>query len=77
MAELSDINKSGELDEINLNGTRVRERIEAALGDGIKIPSLSAADAENGAVFFNTDTGRLSWKSPAGLLLRFRMQLEN
>jgi hypothetical protein len=72
VAELSDINQSGALKEINLDGLEVRK----ALADGVNIPQLAAADAANGAIFFNTDTGALSWKSPAGMLLRFRLRLE-
>ena len=77
MAELRDINESGDLTEINLDGTRVREALLSALSDGVFIPSMPASQAANNSMFFNTDTARLSWKSPAGILMRFRMALEN
>ena len=74
--ELKDILESGEVSEINLDGTNVREALLELLNDGGYTPNIPAAEAKNSRVFLNSDTGRLSWKSPAGLLLRFRMQLE-
>ena len=76
MAELRDINESGDLTEINLDGTRIREALIELLNDGGYTPNIPAAEAKNSRVFLNSDTGRLSWKSPAGILMRFRMQLE-
>ena len=74
--ELKDILESGEVSEINLDGTNVREALVELLNDGGYTPNIPAAEAKNSRVFLNSDTGRLSWKSPAGILLRFRMQLE-
>ena len=74
--ELEDILQSGDLPEINLDGINVRESLMKAINDGIFTPSIPASEAANASIFFNTDTGRLSWKSPAGILMRFRMQLE-
>ena len=74
--ELKDILESGEVSEINLDGTNVREALVELLNDGGYTPNIPAAEAKNSRVFLNSDTGRLSWKSPAGILMRFRMQLE-
>jgi len=74
--ELKDILESGEVSEINLDGTNVREALIELLNDGGYTPNIPAAEAKNSRVFLNSDTGRLSWKSPAGILMRFRMQLE-
>ncbi len=76
MAELRQVNESGDLTEINLDGTRVREALLSALIDGVFTPNIPASQAANGSIFFNQDTGRLSWKSHGGILMRFRMQLE-
>lgn len=78
MADLVEILESGDITKIDIDGLDVKpaiEAIDAKLDDGILIPSLSAIAAQNGAIFFNTDTAQLSWKSPAGILLRFRMQV--
>ena len=74
--QLKAILESGEVDEVKIQETQVREALVELLNDGGYTPNIPAAEAKNSRVFLNSDTGRLSWKSPAGILMRFRMQLE-
>lgn len=82
MAELADILLSGDIAEIDLDGMTVKQTLVALEllesineSHGVDLPSISAADAWNNRVFFNTDIDRVCWKSPGGLVFKFRMQL--
>jgi hypothetical protein len=81
MAELNDILASGTVGDIKQNSEEVIDAstflafLLSARANGIAIPEVSSVDAENGAIFFDPNTGQIRYKSPAGILLRFRMQL--
>lgn len=81
MADLKVILASGDIEEIKVAQQNVvhegsfRMVLEEALSDGISIPVVESADAGNGAIFFDPTAGQIRYKSPAGILLRFRMQL--
>jgi len=83
MAELTDILASGDIPaidagEINENGVSLLALIliiQAQLADGITLPEIDGATANENSMFFNTDTGLVSWKSHGGTILRFNLSL--
>jgi hypothetical protein len=81
MAELNDILASGTVGDIKQNNAAVidtstfADALTEEYMNGIAIPAVESVDAENGAIFFDPTAGQIRYKSPAGILLRFRMQL--
>jgi len=79
--ELSTVLASGDITDIKQGPEQVIDTgtflnvLAASLADGIKIPEVESAAAENGSIFFDPTAGQIRYKSPAGILLRFRMQL--
>ena len=77
MADLEDILSSGALTEIKLAGDNTvlhtgNMHIELM---GLPVPIISSTNAENNTIFFDPDRGQIRYKSPAGILMRFRMKL--
>ena len=86
MAELKDILASGSIPLIDstlikeagsevISKSNLEVNLSEVNSDGIRIPEVLSADAENGTIFFDPSEGQIRYKSPAGILLRFRMRL--
>ena len=80
--ELRDILASGEIEQLKLLELEVRPEIQTLLARNIQedtyghvLAVVAGADANNGAIFFNTENQRVCWKSPGGLVFKFNMQL--
>ena len=81
MADLEDILASGDIPLIKENNSKVVSLDTFLLAfattfvDGVLIPEISTANAENGSIYFDPDVGELRYKSPGGIALKFRMRL--
>jgi hypothetical protein len=81
MAELNDILAAGTVGDIKQNNQDVIDVISLEVAlitrhmDGIEIPEVLSVNAQNGSIFFDPTHGQIRYKSPSGILLKFRMQL--
>ena len=76
MTDLVDILNSGDLIALKLKDiNNPTQDFNINPSDGISLPSIPASDAAPNSIFFNTDNARVCWKSPGGLVFRFRMEL--
>ena len=74
MVELKEILLSGDIKDINLDGTSVRDTIHA-MEKGIMLPLIPASEANENSLFFNTDNARVCYKSGDGLVFKLKMVL--
>ena len=80
--QLQDILSSGEINELRLELLDVKPEIQALLAEKVSektyghvLAVTTGADANLGAIFFNTDNQRVCWKSQGGLVFKLGMSL--
>jgi len=68
---------SGDLTSIRVEGEELlrASNVVQQLSEGLPIPEVLTADADNGVLFFDSSEGELRYKSPGGIALRIRVQV--
>ena len=70
MAELAEILASGDITDIKQGPEQVIDagtfglKLQEEFANGIEIPTVESADAENGSIFFDPTAGQIRYKSP-------------